>query len=572
MPTFLDNYTPADLGLPASFFEFRQIQRDLADFAIYGPAGSASTDPNPALAARRWHGVGASPGSGKSLAANAVGLSSGRKFVILTATKALERQMIEKDKFDLVTVHGRSNYDCETPDADGKAQSCEQGGESGCKCAGIPSECPYATQVHRAAETNTGIVTNYQYWMHARSYNKGALEKHTDPIGLLICDEFHLAVPGQLGQFLNTWIGDQDLRHHGGPAYIEVLKSTGGKEWGRLTPIWVEFLNSVFLSVSVRMAKIVEAYGGMAMAAARESAEYRKLSKLVRSLERVCDLGGDGNWLWQITRSGVSFSVIWPSRYAERFLWSGVDRVIPMSATLRPKALQLGGLKPNDYWFKEFPRVFPAANGPVWWVPTGKIGMKAGEEGKIVSLTRGDAIMEEWMMPHADRDLPALGGIVHTPSYQLAEWIYARSRFARYMCLADRKDPGAAAEKFRRMEADGLPCALIGPSYMTGHDFPTPLDRGRWGSWQWIPKLPFADKSDPVVETRAEADEQIYNYDAAQTLVQACGRRQRSPDCRTVTLITDDAIKNFRYYSASHMPKWFSVKDAPGGEMPRRTI
>jgi Rad3-related DNA helicase len=106
---------------------------------------------------------------------------------------------------------------------------------------------------------------------------------------------------------------------------------------------------------------------------------------------------------------------------------------------------------------------------------------------------------------------------------------------------------------------------------MTGHDFVTPTDRGRWGSWQWIPKLPFADKSDPVVETRAEADEQIYSYDCGQTLVQACGRRQRSMDCRTVTLITDDAVKNFRHYSAIHMPKWFSVKDASGGNMPRRT-
>lgn len=571
MPTFLDNYTPADLGLPSSFQSFRQIQRDLADFAIYGPAGSASTDPNPALAARRWHGVGAAPGAGKSLAANAVGLSSGRKFAILTATKALQDQLVYKDKFDLVDVRGRANYTCEVPDADGKEQSCEQGSEAGCKCAGRPGECPYATKVHKAIESAGGLDLNYQYWMHARAYNKGALEKQTDPIGLLICDEAHLC-QNQLSQYLNCWIGDQDLRHHGGPAYIEVLKSTGGKEWGKLTPVWVEFLNSVFLSVSVRMTKIVEAYGGMAIAAARESAEYRKLSKLTRSLERVCDLGGDGNWLWQITRAGVSFSVIWPSRYAERFLWSGVDRVVVMSATLRPKALQLLGLRPNDYWFKEFPRVFPAANGPVWWVPTGKIGMKAGEDGKILSLNRGDEIMTEWMLPHPDRELPALGGIIHTPSYKLAEWIYARSRFARYMCLADRKDPGAAAEKFRRMEADGLPCALIGPSYMTGHDFPTPQDRGRWGSWQWIPKLPFADKSDPVVETRAEADEQIYDYDCAQTLIQAIGRRQRSMECRTTCIITDDAVKNFRHYARQHMPGWAKIMDAPGGIMPRRTI
>ena len=555
--TFLDNIAPSDLGLPTAYPQFRDVQRRIVEFGLYGMGGELGGERGAELGPKRWHGIGAAPGCGKTLASHTLGLMSGSKYAVLTATRTLEDQNVRDLGNCIVNVRGRSNYTCAELDPEtGNRQTCEQGAERGCRSAGKPGECEYARAVRCAAECQTGVVTNYQYWMHARAHNQGALQRDVDPIRMLVCDEAHL-LGNALSQFLGTWVGDQDLKRYAGPTYLEVLKTTGGREWGRVDQVWALMLELVLAGIQTRIAQIVEAYDGLAVIAQRQSKEYQRLKRLEGNVGRVCAHADDGNWLWRLTRAGVSFECVWPGRYAERYLWSGVERVVLLSATLRPKALQLLGLRPGDYWFTELPRVFPAALSPVYWVATGKMGMAAGEAGKEKSIERGDQIMDEWMV---EREGVALCGIIHTPSYKLAEWLYAKSRHARNMILSEPGDANTAAEKFRKAEGEGRGVALIAPSFMTGWDFPAP----RKGSWQWIPKLPFADKSDPVTSTRAEADEQIYDYDCMQGLVQACGRRVRKEDQRCVTMITDDAVRNFRNYARNSAPGWFKVLDAPG--------
>ena len=74
---------------------------------------------------------------------------------------------------------------------------------------------------------------------------------------------------------------------------------------------------------------------------------------------------------------------------------------------------------------------------------------------------------------------------------------------------------------------------------------------------------------------RSESDDQIYNYDCMQQLVQACGRGTRHDKDKCVTVITDDAVKNFRWYAKDHATRWFKVLDwkktgLPGPELLRR--
>jgi Rad3-related DNA helicase len=223
-----------------------------------------------------------------------------------------------------------------------------------------------------------------------------------------------------------------------------------------------------------------------------------------------------------------------------------------MSATLRPKAMQLLGVRPDEYWFREWPRVFPAVNSPVYWVPTGRMGRKAGEEGLAASVARIDEIIAEW---------GHLKGIVHTPSYKLAEYYQAHSRYGRAMILNEgggREKANDAAGKYRQCTT--RPCVLVSPSFSTGWDFPADAE----GAWQVIPKLPFADMTDPVVKARMADDPEWYTYECMQQLVQACGRQTRSETDKAVTFITDDLVKSFRFYGRSFAPKWWSVRDSKG--------
>ena len=90
-------------------------------------------------------------------------------------------------------------------------------------------------------------------------------------------------------------------------------------------------------------------------------------------------------------------------------------------------------------------------------------------------------------------------GIVRTASYKRAEWLQSESTWGRYMHM-NREGAEAArvAEKFRNAEP---PAVLVSPSYGTGHDFPN-----YECEWIWIPKLPFPDRSDPVMIARMQDD------------------------------------------------------------------
>lgn len=550
MTSCLYDTIPADIGLPDQFTAFRDVQRQMVDFAVYGPGG---IDSPVVVPTRRFAACGAPTGSGKSLGAHAIGIMSGERYAVLTATLGLEEQQVKKDKFTLVNIRGRSNYDClDSPyDENGEhVRTCEDADEHGCYWQG-KAGCSYYDQVERAKQSRA-ILTNYQYWLHARSRNRGALEGTNGKIGLLICDEFHLAMR-ELARFLGVWFSNQDLHHFADQETRAVLRSAKGNDWGKVGAEWLHALETMQIRVGKRMGDIAGDYKTQAIAY-RESKEYRRLDKVAGNLDRITSLGGDNNWIWQLTKSGVSFNCVWPARYAERYLWSGVPRIVLMSATLRPKAYHLCGVSNSDIWFREWPRIFPAHLSPVYWLPTGRMGKKADNSELDKAVRRADEIYDVWAPKHK--------GIVHTASYYRAEWLQANSKWGRHMLLNKRGESATEmAERFRKSEP---PCLLVSPSYTAGYDFADSACE-----FQHIIKLPFPDRSDPVMVARIDSDPDYYDYETMQTLVQACGRGTRHEKDRCTTIITDDSVGNFRKYAAKHAPRWFRVTKIDNVPVPK---
>lgn len=546
----LDDIAPCDLELPEKFRQFREVQCELVDFVLYGPEKNGEV--------RRFMMCGAPPGSGKTLVAQAIAKMSGAKTVILTATKALEDQIVN-DGFLCSNIRGKANYQCEDYDQLHTEQrwNCDEGLEHACQFADRPV-CPYRARLLEAQDARV-VVTNVAYWLHARANNRHALETADEPIELLIADEMHLAFNALAG-FLGVWVSNQDLRRFADKEVREALAESKGEESGRLEPRWTDALVEVWKNVTRRMREIAREYETEAQAS-RGSKEYRALEKLSGNLARIVTHaqaeelsreermreGEKPNWLWRLTKSGIAFDCIWPGRYAERYLWSGVPRVVGLSASLRPKALGLLNMRQGDYWFREWARIFPAELSPVYWVPTGRMGHKTPTEEKWKSIVRADEIYDEWR---------EYKGIVHTTSYQNAEWYQANCKWGRHMVLSKPGEQGIAAEKYKLARA---PCLLVSPSFTTGWDFPEE-DCG----FQHIPKLPFPDRSDPVLLARVEDDDSYYSYLTMQTLFQACGRKSRRPDQRCTTIITDDAVKGFRNYAAQYAPRYFRVRDSKG--------
>jgi Rad3-related DNA helicase len=472
---------------------------------------------------------------------------SGKKYVVLTATRPLQDQYMDDGFIDgvvTVDVRGRANYECrETrPLSLNEKLTCEEGADEGeCAFLGKPG-CRYYDTVE-AAKGARGIDTNYSYWIHARSKNKAALEKKKEPIGLLICDEAHLAM-NQLASFLRAWVGFEDANRYVHKELSALIRAAKGEEWGRVTGAWVDAIELLILGIAAEQYRISGNYEFNATEAYKRDGEYRRLDKVRSDLEKVAEHGRDNNWIWQETKNGVKFNCVWPGKYAERYLWSGVESVVLMSGTLRPKALHMLNIRATDYYFKEWPRQFPEHLTPTYWLKTGKMGRNAGQEELEKAVKVGDQIFKEW---------GHLKGLAHTASYTRARWLESRCSWGRHMFINERGEASQNAQKFRKAKA---PAVLVSPSYTVGIDL-----ANEQCDWIWIPKLPFPDRSDPVIIARCQDDEDYYNYETAQTLVQSSLRGSRHEKDRCTVIITDDAVNGFRKYARRHMPSWYGVKD-----------
>jgi Rad3-related DNA helicase len=211
------------------------------------------------------------------------------------------------------------------------------------------------------------------------------------------------------------------------------------------------------------------------------------------------------------------------------------------------------GIKNSESWFHEWRDPFPAHLSPVYWVPTGKMGRHEGPEAMERSVARTDEMADIWAPNHK--------GIIHTHSYERAEEVRAKSKWGKWMIVnKDANDIHTAEDKYRNARP---PAILVSPSFSTGFDFPDSAC-----DWQVINKLPFPKRNDPVVMARMESDDQYYNHETMQTFVQATKRGTRHERDGCVTIVTDDAVGNFRKYAREYAPKSFKVLDAPGGRVP----
>jgi Rad3-related DNA helicase len=545
--------TPADLGFSSTkFAEFREIQLQLADWFVYG---------DPDLGRRRFMIAGASGGSGKSLGINLISKLMGVKTAILTFTKGLQDQVLVSDFPDLADIRGKVNYTCVTRNFNMPDQrwTCDEGYDIKCAHVGDPDRCTHSIQMELAKRARV-VSANYSAWLSNRAVNATAFEEKGKPIQLLVLDEAQKA-PDALSNHLQTHFSKTDLHKHVEQETRLAVRLAHGADHGIVSQSWIAMLETLAIRVKAVVSDIGKEYRSEAEAY-REDKEYRRLSRMLDNIDRLTFHASDNNWIWIETKYGYKFDCIWPWRYAERYLFSGVPNVLLITATARPKLAQLLGIKKEQMLFREWPRIFPAVNGPVIHVPTGRMGQRADETEKQKSVARLDEFL--------DLGWRKVKGAVHTSNYRLAEWVQSRSKYGRYMLLNKQGESAdAMAERFRLAKCDdATPCILVSPSYGTGYDFDL-YEQQEW-SFNFIIKLPYADKSDPIVVERMKQDKTWYAYATMQDLCQSCWRFTRRPEAKCMTIVTDDSVGFLLRSGAEYKPRWFTVQERK--ELPRPPV
>lgn len=504
-------WTPHDLGFPEQFERFRDAQVEAIEYAL-------TTD-------KRFVGLGAPPGIGKSAIAYALAKLLGGRTVILTGTLGLQDQYACFP--DIADIRGRSNFPC------WEGGTCEDGGRMGCKDKG---GCPYMG-AFRAQNASDVVVTSYAYFLAVHEKSKGI-----EPPDTLICDEAGLAAEW-LSRALDFTIGERECKESG--TKLDPLPGEDIETWAKL---YERIRSGAEARLAYLKAQPVPRSGS---ARDRLARDLRKAESFVDRADKLLRL--DDNWV--CTREDGTddgrlwrFECVWPGKYREK-LFRGIPRVVLMSATLRPKTLSLLGIPKSDCDFREWGRQFPAVNGPVLWIPTARMNHRMNDEAKGRWMGRIGQILEA----RDDRR-----GLIHTVSYARAKEIAASTLgLSHPIVLNGAADPESqsARQAFERHVKGPIGSVLVSPSFSTGWDF-----AGKHAEYQIIAKLPIPDTRGKAMQARCERDRGYSDYLAAQELVQSCGRVVRSEKDRGETLLIDDGWTWFRAKAEPHMPKWFKVR------------
>ena len=492
---------PTDLGLPAKFTSWRPGQFECVQTA-------ATTD-------KRFIACSIPTGGGKSLFSIASAIITGGRSVYVTSSKGLQDQLYSDfSECGLTDMRGRQNYPC----VRGHGTTCSEGRMLECR----DSRCSYNSSRSDFLESPLGS-TNYSYYLTSIMHSEGI-----GKVDLLILDEAHAAI-----QELSSAI-EIKLHHASYNFLYNIIESI--PPFGKPLAIWRTWAKYAHPKAIKHFQEL------------KQKTQHKYLSitdRFVTTLEQISNV--PESWILDESNSAETLiSPLWPTEYAEKYLFQSVKSIILSSATLVPKTLDLLGIKQEDSLFITQDHTFSPARSPVYIFPHSRVDFKMSEGDWQSTVGR----MDTFISRRLDRK-----GMIHCVSYHNKERILKDS-IHRGIMIAPRRasEFSAAVEEYRKSAS---PRILISPAATTGYDFP-----GDQCEYTVILKLPFIDGRSPIMKARSEHDPEYLSYLTAQTLVQTCGRGMRSNEDQNETLVLDAHANwflgkkergGFRYL----LPPWF---------------
>lgn len=542
---------PSKLGLPERFDPWRPQQEKAIITALQSDA--------------RFIALALPTGAGKSLVGVASAVIPNERAVYVTSTKGLQDQ-VGSDFIAtglVADLRGKNNYPCALLQGEAERMIAESGfapegydrsalsAEAGPCQSRMPCEwkaggCAYYDQVRIAARKQI-ILQNYAKWLAYPSREQ--FEEELGRVELLILDEAH-ETESWLEKAVECELTFKELDEY---LALEPHPSVKDKpsmwiEWGRRALPLVRVENQ---NVESALQNRGDGSDGSPASAGKSGKSLSKLYKrakelrsLLRRIERLASGGGD--WVVEQVgrgdRAGVKASPVWPTAWAEKMLFRGIEKVILMSATIRPKTLDLLGVPRDDRLFLELPSDFPLSRRPIYPVKCARMGRGSSTEDHRKWMEAQDAIHR------ARRDRK---GLVFTVSYDRAQTISKLSTERARMMTHDSKTTRQTVRRFKALP-DRTGAVLASPSIDTGWDFP-----GTTAEYGIIAKVPFVNPTSPLYKARVRKDPEYADYLVAKKLVQSAGRGMRSKKDSFETFVTDDHFWWFLWKNKHLFPQFF---------------
>ena len=459
---------------------------------------------------KKFIGIQAPTGFGKSLVAIASMKLNGGRGIALTQTKQLGEQYF-KDymSIGLKTVKGRGNFECRV---EPKNSAADAPCTVGLRCRYKFGGCSYYDQKNEAKDAPIASM-NIHYFLYEA--NHGGQFSDAD---IIFIDEAH-KLENTIFSFVEIKLSKRRMKNEGYPIPSNLRIPSQVQEWG----------DSIITPLKASMVKVLDElqdifdYGHD-----DELLRLRAihLSAAVYNLEKLQTV--DSTWIVEEDDNSIILKPIFAQDHAHYTLFRHAQRIILMSATLPETVFADLGIQDYDYF--KVPSTFSPESRPILWLPVANLARSAEQpeqELKKLVLTT-DKILEKFSTQK---------GIIHTVNYKIANAILSNSKFSsRLITHKTSKDREKTLDLFRK---SNRPLVLVSPSFTEGVDLPYELCK-----FQIIAKIPFMDLGDKKTRARFQVDEKWYASSAITQLVQAYGRIMRAEDDSGVTYILDKSLMN----------------------------
>lgn len=456
-------------------------------------------------------GVGKSPVT--------VAIANADTGVVVTPHKFLQDQYLN-DFSDAALVKGRSNYICQIGASLG-ASDCEKGATLGCK----NQSCPYRIAKDHFNASRIGI-TNYDWLFRYIQSDQMVMQKW------LLFDEGHEFEPKLLD--VASLVVTKKWAETRGIPYDTFKHQDEAEDW---------FKKVFYPDLTQLHSGILRQLESMG-----ENKDTVLLQKLV-DIEKVkasADMynmrSGDGEeWVYSSDHTQFSFKPLFATKLFDDYIKPLNKRHLFTSATLGPPKLLKKWLGIDSYQELDTPSPFELDSRKIHFIPTAYVTSKNLDTSLVKVCGTISKIM---------RKFSGEKGIIHTPSFKLAETIYELlGRDSRI--LLHTKD--VSREELLKIHAStSKPTILLSPSMTEGLDLKGDLSR-----FTVFPKLPYPYLGDPWVVRRKEVDPSWYAWQVAKTIMQGMGRSVRGPEDYAVGYILDSCFERFYTDNSWMFPKWF---------------
>lgn len=448
---------------------------------------------------------------------------------ILTVTKSLQDQYTSMFE-DGSALKGKSNYSCAVNDM----YNCDNGpctftkGQLK-KCLGCDN-CPYFCQRNEAV---TNICSFYNYAMF------DSLPEIVKNKEFIICDEASELETELVGRY-SVEINVKDLRK-----INEEYPMTPNVSASRYDVYeWIaEMARLCEYEYNSYMNTINKELKDRAKKKRLNKEETQKLSLLKRYKEafaKLIDVWSETEYIITHTHKGLLFQPYNVDKLADRIFRHG-KVVILMSATIVNPAKFAETLGIKDYYFIETATTLSAKRAPIKCTSKFRLNYK----NKNILLPAMAKVAKQICDSYYNKK-----GIIHTHSMDVLG--YLRNELEdddRFLF----REQGVDNERMLQIHQDTPePTVLVSPSMTHGVDL-----KGDLGEFQIVMKAPFLPLNDERVKRKFENDKEWYTDAMLSTLIQMCGRCNRSEQDYSETYILDGMILDVILRNKEKLPKYF---------------